>query len=152
MLLRLLRNRWTVLAAAVALGGLFIYASVYKIHSPGEFAGTIYNYHILPVPLLANLLAVTLPWIELFAGLALLTGILRREGALICSGLLVVFMIAVASAMIRGYQIDCGCFSPSGAGREVALKVIVQDIGMLLLGALVLWGTQKGDAPEAAPS
>ena len=67
-------NRWVELVCRLLVGGVFVYASLDKILNPSEFAKVVYNYQILPLPL-SNLLAMSLPWLELFAGLAIVIGI-----------------------------------------------------------------------------
>ena len=59
-----------VILCRIVLGGVFIYASIDKIMHPEEFAKAIGNYHVLPFGL-ENLLALTLPWLELIADSAL---------------------------------------------------------------------------------
>jgi uncharacterized membrane protein YphA (DoxX/SURF4 family) len=60
----------------------------------------------------SNLVAVTLPWIELLAGLLLVAGVWRRESALVIALLLVVFLVAAASVLARGIDVEnCGCVS-----------------------------------------
>lgn len=128
---------------ALALGGIFLYASYDKILHPADFARIVYHYQLIGPsqhigPWAPNLLAVTLPWIEGVAGLMLLTGFWRREAALVTSGLLVVFIGAVAAALLRGIDIEnCGCFSVTGEGRAAGIKLILGDVAMLV-GALAL--------------
>ena len=43
-----------------------------------------------------NLLAMTIPWVELIAGLALIAGVRPRAGAIVYTVLLAVFTIGVA--------------------------------------------------------
>jgi len=131
----------------LGLGGVFVYASLDKIAHPADFAKIVYHYRLLGPdfdtgPLAANLLAVTLPWIELVAGLLLITGIWRREAAVACAGMLVVFVAAVSWALLHGIDLaNCGCFSVAageeGAGRRLGIQLIVGDLG-LLAAALVL--------------
>ena len=45
----------------------------------------------------SNLVAVTLPWIELVAGLLLIAGVWKRESALVIALMLVVFIVAAGS-------------------------------------------------------
>jgi uncharacterized membrane protein YphA (DoxX/SURF4 family) len=118
------------------VGGVFVYASIDKILYPVEFAKAVYNYQMLPLPL-SNLMAMSLPWLELFAGLALLVGVLRRESALALSGLLVSFIIALSVNIYRGVDIDCGCLGLSGGGRTVGMMTVVEDV-ILLIGTLFL--------------
>jgi uncharacterized membrane protein YphA (DoxX/SURF4 family) len=70
-------NPWLALCFRVYLGGLFIYASIYKINYPAEFAETIASYQIVPY-YLVNIMAVVLPWMELVSGTLLLAGIRPR--------------------------------------------------------------------------
>lgn len=149
----LLRRAWVHTLAAVLLGGVFIYASHDKILQPAEFARIVYHYRLigpspqLP-PLVPNLLAVTLPWIELVAGLLLVSGLWRREAAALTGGLLVVFLVAVSWALAQGIDIEnCGCFKVSGTGRSAGLSLLVGDTVLLAVAALLTFG--KVDPPSA---
>lgn len=127
----------------VGLGALFVYASLDKIASPADFARIIYHYQIIGPnrwvgPLPANLLAVTLPFVEMLAGLLLIVGLWRREAALVTAAMLAVFVLAVSAALVRGIDLEnCGCFSVSGSGRAAGVKLLLGDLGMLA-AALVL--------------
>lgn len=130
-------NRWLEVVCRLILGGIFVYASIDKILHPTEFAKVVYNYQILPV-VASNLLAIVLPWLELFAGLALLVGVFRAESALTLSVLLVVFIVALSVNLARGVDIDCGCMTLGEAGRSISLLTIVEDILLLVAGVVVL--------------
>ena len=131
----------------ILLGGVFVYASLDKIANPGEFARIVYHYRLIGPsqmvgPWAANTLAVTLPWIELVVGLALISGLWRRDAAVVTGGLLVIFIGGVSAALAMGIDLEnCGCFSVSGEGRSAGIKLILggrirgqQRLG----GALVL--------------
>jgi len=107
---------------------VFIYASRDKIASPAYFAGTIQNYQLLPDSLI-NLVAIILPWLELICGILLLAGIWHRSAALIISCLMTIFMIAILSVIIRGLDIECGCF---GSNTSANWTRIVEDVFFLL--------------------
>ena len=55
-------------------------AALPKIGDPPGFAHMIYNYKILPGPLV-NPAALVMPWAELLMGVALVCGIWRRTAA-----------------------------------------------------------------------
>jgi uncharacterized membrane protein YphA (DoxX/SURF4 family) len=99
------------LAIRLLLGGFFVYASLDKIAHPAAFAKAVYQWQVAgPVP--SNLVAVTLPWVELVAGALLVLGAWRREASLVIATLLVVFLVAAASVMARGIDVlNCGCVS-----------------------------------------
>lgn len=97
----------------ISLGLMFIVASYYKIMSPGAFAHQIYNYKLLPAWLI-NPLAITLPPLQLFCGLALLFNKGTKGASLLITAMLFAFQVAVASALVRGLNISCGCFKSGG--------------------------------------
>ena len=140
---------------ATALGAVFVYASLDKIAQPAAFARIVYHYRLigpsaLVGPLPANLLAVTLPWVEMVAGLALIAGVWRREAAGLSALLLVVFLGAVTWALLHGIDIEnCGCFSVSGTGRSAGVKLILQDLGLLAM-AVVVAASGLDASPKAA--
>lgn len=141
-------------ALGLVLGGVFLYASYDKILHPAEFAKIVYHYQVigpsavLP-PLVPNLLAVVLPWVEAVLGVCLVVGLWRREAATLAGALLVVFLVAVSSALLRGIDIEnCGCFSVTAEGRAAGLKLILGDLA-LLAGALIL---ALGPRSAAVPS
>jgi uncharacterized membrane protein YphA (DoxX/SURF4 family) len=129
-------NPILALAVRLLLGGIFIFAAVDKIAEPDAFAKSISNYHLIPTVLL-NIMALTMPWIELLAGVLLVLGIRLRASSAIISGMLVVFLIAIISAILRGYNIDCGCFaqtSQSAASKasKVGWYKVMEDSAMLI--------------------
>jgi putative oxidoreductase len=138
-----LRRPWLHRLLGLVLGATFVYASYDKIWNLADFARIVYHYRLvgpsqLLPPLLPNLLAFTLPWVEALAGLLLLVGLWRREAALLTGGLLVVFVVAVGLALARGIDLEnCGCFSVSGGGRAAGLKLILQDLGLLAVAGVL---------------
>lgn len=128
----ILKNEWLALIFRLIVGAVFIYASLDKIMHPEAFAKSVYNYKLLP-PALINITAIFLPWLELLVGAALILGTKVEGASLIISAMLVVFLIAVTTTLIRGISIDCGCFTSSSAGRKTGWALIVQDLALLLL-------------------
>ncbi|KPA14751.1 Methylamine utilization protein mauE [Candidatus Magnetomorum sp. HK-1] len=123
----------------IALGITFIWASVDKIINPGQFAEMINNYKMVP-PILIPSMASFLPWIELFTGTALIIGFWERGALVIFNVLIAIFMIALTSALIRGLDIQCGCFTVSpDADKEIMISLI-RDVFMILAG---MWGLTK---------
>jgi len=128
-----------ILICRILLGGIFIYASLDKIAHPAEFAKAIGNYHVLPFGL-ENLLALTLPWLELLAGVALITGVMVDGAAIMVIIMNIVFIFAISQALARGISIECGCFSVTTEGGDnIGLQTILRDIGYLIMGFIVLY-------------
>src|SRR5437899_857425 len=79
----------------LALGGIFLFAGAVKIIDPAAFSANISNYRLLPHEWI-NLLAITLPWIELVTGSLLIVGLWRRTNALLITMMMVVFLAAIS--------------------------------------------------------
>jgi len=132
-------NSWVELILRWILGVTFIYASFNKIIDPEHFAKIIYCYYLFP-DYSINLIAIVLPFFELFSGLSLILGFYPRSAALIINGMLLAFIIAVSINLARGHQFDCGCFSFDDAGYTYsALQVLVRDVMFFILGLQVLF-------------
>jgi len=123
--------------AQIAAGMIFLAAALPKIADLSAFAGSVHNFHLEPlIPVAAtNILAMTIPWVELVAGLALVVGVRPRAGAFVYTALLAVFTIGVIAAMARGLSFDCGCFGKADAG-PIGAKKVAENLAMLALGVV----------------
>ena len=120
-----IRN-YLIVIIRILLGAIFLWASFDKIIDPSKFARDISNYHIIPFGL-ENIIAIVLPWLEFLIGSGLILGILV-DGAVLLSGiLLIAFNVLIAQAMLRGFNIDCGCGLKEGqlVGVEKLLENFV---------------------------
>jgi uncharacterized membrane protein YphA (DoxX/SURF4 family) len=116
----------------IVLGALFVYAAWMKLRDPWAlFAISIDSYQVLPL-WAVELVARTLPWFELLLGVLLITGLWRGVSATAASLLLAVFFSLMIRAMVKGLQIDCGCFGP---GERLAWVTLLRD-GALLASSL----------------
>lgn len=148
---RLLSHPWLTVRTQAALGLFFVVAALPKVVDPPAFAHMIYNYRLVPGPLV-NPMALVMPWLELLLGLALLTGIWARAAAALAGLLLVVFIGAIGINLARGNAIECGCFNVADAGKSVEERLgdmrtdIARDLGMLLLVAQGLYGARSRES------
>lgn len=136
-----MNDRWIdrlLLLLRLALGAVFVYASIDKIANPAGFAVAIGHYQMLPYILIAVMAAV-LPWLELACGIALIVNRWTPGASLLIILMNAVFIAAIASALARGLDISCGCFSTSGAGSRVGLTRLIEDIGFLAAAAFIYW-------------
>ncbi len=138
--------RWLSLLCRLVVGGVFIWASLDKLAHPAAFARAIDNYHLVPYALL-HPVALLMPAVEIVAGLALVVGWWRRGAALLCALLLVVFLVAIASALVRGLDISCGCFHTDG-GHAVGLSLLWRDVLLLLACLPPLLASRGGPGLE----
>lgn len=125
------------LSMRLLLGAIFIAASVDKIAHPAEFAEIVQNYQILPDHLI-NIFAVVLPWLEAILGILILCGWWLPGATALANVLLVVFLAALGSAIARGIDVHCGCFSTEASGPVHTLWYLARDLMLLLLGAFVM--------------
>ena len=133
-------GEWLVRIIQIGLGLLFIYASLDKILNPGLFAKSISNYRLLPLPLL-HISAIILPWLELICGIALVINRYQRAAYVIIGSMLLIFILAITSAMVRGLDFYCGCLSVDSEESNVGLLKILQNIGLFLSCVLIEYRT-----------
>mgnify|MGYP000209209736 FL=1 len=130
---------WLIVLIRVLLGVIFIYASYDKILDPGKFARDIANYHIIPFGL-ENLIAIILPWLELFIGIGLIAGLMVDGSSMISGGLMTIFILFILQATLRGFNIECGCGLKEG--EMVGWNKILENL--VFLGASYLvWQRQQ---------
>ena len=135
-----------IIIIRVILGCIFVYASYDKILDPGKFARDIANYHIIPFGF-ENSIAIILPWLELFIGFGLIAGIMVDGSAVISGGLLIIFIAFILQAILRGFNIECGCGLKEG--EMVGWSKILENI--VFLGASCLVFQQKNRILEFYP-
>jgi len=126
------------------LGSIFIYASYHKIIAPDEFAKIVYGYDLFPSETI-NLIAITIPFIELISGIALIIGIYTRPAVIIIIGMLAAFIIAISINIIRGHEFDCGCFSSdTSQAANSAWQILGRDMIFMMLGIYIFaYGQEK---------
>jgi rhodanese-related sulfurtransferase/uncharacterized membrane protein YphA (DoxX/SURF4 family) len=144
-------GRVIFLVSRLFLGGIFAYASLDKILRPAPFAEIVFNYQMLP-DLLVNLAAILLPWIELLVGLILIAGIWLPGALLISNLLLLVFFSSLVFNMMRGLDIDCGCFTssvgPSSGGNM--MWYLLRDGFFLLVGGFLFFSFFSSSPSKAS--
>lgn len=122
---------WMILRAL--LSAVFLSAGITKALDPAAFALAIERYRLLPWPICAAL-ALYLPWLEMLAALGVWWRSSRVGAYLLLAGLSVLFFGALASALLRGLDISCGCF---GEAHETPLTWALFRTGLLVFVALV---------------
>ncbi|MET0384533.1 MAG: MauE/DoxX family redox-associated membrane protein [Polyangiales bacterium] len=122
----------TLCGVAIAL--VFAGAAVPKLIDPGSFAADIENYRVVP-DAWAGHIALYLPALELVIALALLWPRYRQGAALLATGCLLAFGVAMAQARVRGIDLSCGCFGAAFESK-VSWWTVVRS-GVLALVAAV---------------
>ncbi len=134
-----------VLLLRVVLGAIFVIAGASKVGHADMFAAQIAGFRLLP-PFLIAPLALALPYLELLLGGYLILGLFTRTSAWVAAVLLAVFDAAIASAVVRGMSVSCGCFGPNDAAvttwtevaRDAVFIVMAVVVALRAPGALAL--------------
>jgi len=130
--LKALSHPWLGIIARIVVGGIFIYASIDKILHADQFARIVFNYHLVPAPLI-NIFALLLPWVELGAGIFLVVGIWPRAAGLVLTAMVMMFLVALSINWVRGVSLECGCFTVSSSAKGAIADLVVRDLLLLLL-------------------
>jgi uncharacterized membrane protein YphA (DoxX/SURF4 family) len=152
------------LVARLVLGTVMLIAGAEKLGALEAFGANIYNYQILPVELV-NIAALVIVWAEIAVGAMLIVGAAVRGSAFVSGLMLLLFVIAIGTAMARGLKIDCGCFvgkksaqtaqaappaatpgadtavaaAPPKKTEQVGWPKIFEDIGLLALAVFLVY-------------
>ncbi len=129
-------NKNFIFLFRIIIGIVFVYASIYKIAAPEEFAKSIANYRILPL-FLINFAAIFLPWLELITGLFIISGIFIKASSYILSVLMSVFTILVFITIIRGIDINCGCFSSDINSTPIGWQKFFENIMLTIISIII---------------
>lgn len=136
-LISLLENPVLTLVLRVLLGCLFLYGGASKLSDLKSFAEAIENYQLLPLGVI-NFFALFVPWLEVLAGIAVITGILLRGGAFLLTLLMLIFTAAIALSIANGVDITCGCALPFSDAARVGWKKLVENLVLLAAAWSVL--------------
>lgn len=139
---QLLYNRYILLFSRFIIAFVFIFAALEKISDPAAFSEAIVNYRIFPY-YSVSMIALVVPWIELISGILLLFGISTLENSYILGSMLLFFIIIIAISMIRGLNIDCGCFGTHHAQAAGLSKILENSIMLLLTLHIIFFGEHK---------
>ncbi len=126
----MIHNKVILWVFRIVVGGVFIWAGLLKILDPLDFAQNIANYRVFSRDL-SFLIALVLPWLEVLCGIFVIFGIFRSASSLLLSGLLAIFLVLITVTILRGLDVDCGCFG--SIGRHVDFRLLITDIILLYL-------------------
>lgn len=130
-----LTNKYILLTAKFFIGYIFILAGIEKIADPSGFSESIENYQLLP-NIFINFFAIALPWIEVVCGILLIFNKYVKENSFIFISLMSAFTIMIFIAVLRGLDIDCGCFGTNNS-QNVGIVKIIENLGLIILGMYV---------------
>ncbi|NOQ97538.1 MAG: DoxX family membrane protein [Calditrichae bacterium] len=144
------KNEILIKIFRIILGIVFLYSAYSKLKNPLVFSESIYNYQILGM-VLSAWAAVSVPVLEGIVGVGLITGLWLRESLILTAALYMVFDLMIFQAMIRGLDIDCGCFSPGDSG-PIDIYKIMQNVILTAMAFWALFQNQRLTTPKLKQS
>ena len=110
---------------------LFLISGFSKFLDPGAFAKQINLFDLYPWN--AKPLAFYIIWLEIVLGLGLLVKPFKRPAMGLSIYLLIFFTGVLSITLIRGIDLNCGCF---GAGKEqnISWLDIARNVALILMG------------------
>lgn len=120
-----LKNAGLMTARLIA-GGALILASMGKLQNPEGLMLSMKSFELVP-ELIIPFSAYLLPWLELIVGVSLVYGLATRASGLWATILYVVFTVALLSVLVRGMNVDCGCFGALTGESTVSYKSILRN-------------------------
>ncbi|PJA96242.1 MAG: hypothetical protein CO129_07560 [Ignavibacteriales bacterium CG_4_9_14_3_um_filter_34_10] len=128
---KILASKYLIIISQLILAIVFIVAGIEKISDQTIFATKISNYKVFPIWSI-NFIAISLPWIELINGVLLIYGIRKKEIAGIFGFLLFFFIVLIFISILRGLDIDCGCFGTIDS-IKVGYAKIYENVFLFIL-------------------
>ena len=119
-----------------------------KITNPHSFADSIDSFRLLPSELV-NVVALSLPVFEVMLGVLLLLGKWKRQAAFAILLMSLAFCLIIIQALVRGLEVDCGCFGAGMTSKWDVWLSLGRDI-LLVFFAWRLWLTLT-DNKESFP-
>tara|TARA_B100000683_G_scaffold248986_1_gene262675 strand:+ start:653 stop:1144 length:492 start_codon:yes stop_codon:yes gene_type:complete len=141
-MMHLLFSKPVYIVLRLIIGGIFIVAGATKIMDVDTFAMAIDGYGLVSWRI-ANVIARTLPALEIVAGLGLVFDVRGSLGTIVVQ--LLGFMGVLAYGIYMGLDVDCGCFGPGdpGSGEPGGLwGTFIRDAFMLGACLLMYWQRQ----------
>jgi uncharacterized membrane protein YphA (DoxX/SURF4 family) len=124
---------------------------IIDLSNPVDFLKLIREYHIIPesMPMVLNLVAAVLPWLEVLCGIFLVLGVGIRGTSLLIVILMTAFTVMVTSRALHIYNIqdiafcdikfDCGC----GAGVVYICYKIPENLFLLAVSLGLLFSRSR---------
>jgi putative oxidoreductase len=136
-------------ACRFILGAIFIIAGGMKIARPGDFFSDLLGYRVPFPEMFLRIIAVFLPWLEVLTGVGLLLNVWAETIRPLVAGLCLIFVVMLGQAVLRGLDLNCGCFGAVGRGWFERPDVALGRACLLLAASLYLAAVPP--APTANP-
>jgi putative oxidoreductase len=126
------------LIARIIVGLVFLAAGVLKVGHAPDLGSTIVAFRLDLPAQFVGFAAISLPLFEIVLGAYLLLGWQLRIVSVVSVALLLVFIAALASVVIRGIPTPCGCFGPRETD-PVTWWTVFRDGAAVIPAAYLVW-------------
>jgi len=133
-----LRSQWLPLVARLVVGLVFVAAGALKMGHAADLASTIVAFRLDLPPAFVGFSALALPPFEVVLGIYLILGWQLRFASIAATIMLLVFIAALASVVIRGIPTPCGCFGP-GETDPVTWLTVARDGAAIIPAMYLVW-------------
>jgi hypothetical protein len=116
-----------------------------KVGHPADFASTIVAFRLDLPPAFVGFAGLALPPFEILLGIYLLLGWQLRIASVVAVALLLVFITALSSVVLRHIPTPCGCFGP-GETTPVTWWTVVRDCSAIVPAIYLVWYSWSGRA------
>jgi uncharacterized membrane protein YphA (DoxX/SURF4 family) len=130
-------RHWMLFSMRLVLGGIFSFSAWSKIMAPQALADAIVGFDIIPESIALEA-AIMLIWLELICGTFMLLGLWARATVIVITGMLTLFEIGLVSVVVRGIEVNCGCFGQFSE-MQVGWNTIIRNMVQLVFCALLLY-------------
>jgi len=142
----LLNHPWLIRFCQIVLALIFISAAIGKILDTQAFIETVTAYQILPKFLITPF-GHFIPWLEFTIGLTLLIDRWPAGAVFSANLMLMLFIVIVLISLLRGLEIDCGCFAI--IKEDSLMKTLIRDF-IFMVPALILLRWHRYSRAEVA--
>jgi len=141
---------WPRAALTLAFAAFLILGAFAKLLDSRAFAGMLENWHVLP-PSFLSTVAVLFALLECQAGLGMLVGGRRRRwGVTFMVGAYVFYVVAAASALLRGHHVPVEGVAATLFPMALSWGALLRDTVVLVLAAALRRGLERRAADRGA--
>ena len=136
----------------IFVGLVYLYAGLQKWADMDAFAETIMAYEIISIPWIVAGIAVCLPVLEAVLGAFIVIGVNIKENVQVVLIMSIGFVGALTSLIVRGIDIDCGCFSAAANSMLEGPWFAIEKNIVIAIACILILNLQKSSSIESPRS
>jgi hypothetical protein len=137
------------LIARIIVGLVFIAAGVLKVGHAPDLGSTIVAFRLDLPAQFVGFAAIALPLLEIVLGVYLLLGWQLRIVSVVSVAVLLIFIAALVSVVVRGIPTPCGCFGPRETD-PVTWWTVARDGAAIIPAIYLVWWSWRRPAARSS--